>query len=159
MANQTVRQRIKTHKRFVSIIICPLTARAEITNDFTTSILHFSLFSTVLWDLANSRPVHSLMSSEHFFCLPCLLPPFSVPCKMVLPRPDERKTCSYHCSLRLFSKVRRFSCGVIACWILARTSSLTTRSLYKVRIILRWHLISPYFCGFYSSLELCCEGQ
>ena len=23
----------------------------------------------------------------------CLLPPFTVPCKMVLARPDERETC------------------------------------------------------------------
>ena len=30
-------------------------------DDFTTSVLHFSLFSTALWDLENSRPVHSLM--------------------------------------------------------------------------------------------------
>ena len=34
----------------------------------------FSLFSTALWDLANSRPVHSLMLSSHLFlCLPRLL--------------------------------------------------------------------------------------
>ena len=47
------------------------------TNDFRTSFLHFCLFSTTLWDLPNSRPVHSLMLSSHFFlCLPCLLPPF-----------------------------------------------------------------------------------
>ena len=39
---------------------------------FTTSFLHFSLFSTALLDLANSRPVHSLMLSSHLFlCLPC----------------------------------------------------------------------------------------
>ena len=63
------------------------------TDCFATSFLHFSLFSTVLWDLANSRPVHSLMLSSHLFhCLPCLLPPFTVPCKMVLARPDERET-------------------------------------------------------------------
>ena len=62
-------------------------------DDFTTSFLHFPLFSTALWDLANSRPVHSLMLSSHLFlCLPCLLPPFTVPCMMVLARPDERKT-------------------------------------------------------------------
>ena len=48
------------------------------TNDSTTSFLHSSLFPTALWDLANSRPVHSLMSSSHLFlCLPCLLPPFT----------------------------------------------------------------------------------
>ena len=55
----------------------------------------FSLFSTALWDLVNSRPVHSLMLSSHLFlCLPCLLLPFTVPCKMVLARPDERETCT-----------------------------------------------------------------
>ena len=53
------------------------------TDDFTTSFLHFPLFSTALWDLANSRPVHSLMMSSHFFCLPCLLSPFTLSCKMV----------------------------------------------------------------------------
>ena len=31
------------------------------TDDFATSLLHFSLFSTALWGLPNSRPVHSLM--------------------------------------------------------------------------------------------------
>ena len=47
------------------------------TEDFATGFLHFSLFSTALWDLAKSMPVHSLMLSSHLFlCLPCLLPPF-----------------------------------------------------------------------------------
>ena len=45
--------------------------------------------------------------------------PFTVPCKMVLARPDERKACPYHCSLRLFTMVRRPSCRPIACWTLA----------------------------------------
>ena len=35
-------------------------------DDFATSFLHFSLFSTALWDLPNSRPVHSLMLSSCF---------------------------------------------------------------------------------------------
>ena len=96
------------------------------TDDFTISFLHFSLFSTALWDLPNSRPVHSLMLPCHLFlCLLCLLPPFTVPCKMVLARPDEWKTCPFHFSLRLFMMasqllmVRRSSCGLIALWILA----------------------------------------
>ena len=43
------------------------------TDDSTISFLHFSLFSTALWDLANSRLVHSLMLSSHLFLyLPCL---------------------------------------------------------------------------------------
>ena len=108
------------------------------TDDFATSFLHFSLFSTALWDLPNSRPVHSLMLSSHLFlCLPCLLPPFTVPCKMVLARPDEQEAWPYHCSLCLFTMVRRSSCGQIACWILTQTSSLVTRSLYEMCSILR----------------------
>ena len=77
------------------------------TDDFTTSFLYCSLFSTALWDVPNSRPVHSLMLSSHLFlCLPCLLPPFTVPRKMVSARPDERETRPYHCRLRLFMIVR-----------------------------------------------------
>ena len=99
-------------------------ARWGTTDDFATSFLHFSLFSNALWDLPNSRPDHSLMlSSRLFLCLPCLLPLFAMPCKMVLARPDERETWKYHCSLLLFTIVMS-SCGPIACWILARTSSL-----------------------------------
>ena len=72
------------------------------TDDFTTNVLHFSLFSTVPWDMANSRPVHCLMLSSHLLlCLPGLLPPFTVPCKMVLVRPDKRETCPYRSILAL----------------------------------------------------------
>ena len=54
--------------------------RWSTTDDFTTSFLHFSLFSTALWDLANSKPVHFLILSSYlFFRLPCLLPPFTMP--------------------------------------------------------------------------------
>ena len=108
------------------------------TDDFATSFLHFSLFSTDLWDLTNSRPVHSLMLSSHLFlCLPCLLPPFTVSCKMAFAKPDGRGTWPYHCSLCLFTMVRRSSCVPIACWILARTSSLVTWSFYEMLSILR----------------------
>ena len=45
------------------------------TDDFATSFLHFPLFSTALWDFANSRPVHSPMSSSNLFlCLPVFFP-------------------------------------------------------------------------------------
>ena len=125
------------------------------TDNFATSFLHFPLFPTALWDLPNSRPVHPLLLFSHLFlCLPCLLPPFTVPCKMVLARPDERVTWPYHCSLRLFTMVRRSSCGPISCWILARTSSLVTWSLYEMCSALA---VAPHFHGLYSSLELCCE--
>ena len=53
--------------------------------------------------------------------------------------PDLMKweTWSCHCSLCLFTIVRRSSCGPIACWILAQTSSLVTWSLYEMCSILR----------------------
>ena len=102
-------------------------------DDFTTSFLHFSLFSTALWDLANSRPVSSLTLSSHLISyLSCFLPPFTVPCKMVLARLDERP---YHCSLHLFTMVRRSLCGRIACLILARTSSFVTFSLSLMKCV------------------------
>ena len=67
-------------------------------------------------------PGLSLMLSSHlFFCLPCLLPPFTVPHEMGLARPDERETCTYHCSWRLFTTVRRLSCSLIACWTWEQT--------------------------------------
>ena len=93
------------------------------TDGFTTSFLHFSLFSTALWHLAHSRPVHSLTLSSHlFFSLFCHLPAFTVPCEIVRARPDEWETCQYYFSLHLFMMVRRSSCDPIACWILAWTS-------------------------------------
>ena len=93
------------------------------TDDFATSFLFASLFSTAPCDLANLRPVHSLMLSSHLFLyLPCLLPPFAVPC--FLARPVKRDTCPYHFTLRLFTMVRRSSCGPFACWISAQTFSL-----------------------------------
>ena len=62
------------------------------TDNFATSFLHFSLLSTALWDLPISRLVHSPMLSSHLFLCPPCLPLFTVPCKMVLARPDERET-------------------------------------------------------------------
>ena len=120
----------------------PLTARVfgapQMTSQPVSSI--FSLFSTALWELvnsrpfstallglANSRPVYSVMLFSHLsFCPPCLRPPFTVPCKMVLARHDERETCPYHFALRLFFRWSRGLCGPIACWILVRTYSYCT---------------------------------
>ena len=60
-----------------------------------------------------------------------------------LQLPDEQETCPYCFSFQfLFTVVRRSSCGLIACWILARTSLLVTRSSYEVCSILWQHLIS-----------------
>ena len=71
----------------------PLTAAVAGAPKTTSQPVTFnSLFSIDLWDMANIRSVHSLMLPSHlFFCPPCLLPPFTVSCKMVLVRPDERE--------------------------------------------------------------------
>ena len=109
--------------------------------------------------MTNSRLSHSLMLSSHLFlCLPCHLPSFTVHCKMVLTKPDERETCPYHCSLRLFTMVRSL-CGPIACWILTRTSSLVTWSLYEMRSILLWHLISMACILLWSSAVSAHDSQ
>ena len=78
-------------------------------------------------DVVFPRLLQSALSSSPFHC--ALQHGFA--------RPDERETCPYHCSLRLFTMARRSSCGPIACWILARTSSLVTWSLYEMCSILR----------------------
>ena len=124
------------------------------SDDFTTSFLHCSMFSTVLWDLANSRLVHFLMLSfHHFLCLPCLLSPFTVPCKIVMARPDEQETWPYHCSLHLFTLVRRSSCGLIACWILAWTSSLV-HGLCMRCVVSCGNISFPWLVFFFGALLL-----
>ena len=91
------------------------------TDDSATSFLHFSLFSTAVWDLANSRLVHSLMlSSNLFLCLPCLLPRFTVPCKMVLATPDERENVIIPPQ---FASL--YDCQVFVCWTTHNTHTHT----------------------------------
>ena len=78
----------------------------------------------------------------------CCLPTSSSLCLVFLPLslclarwfwPDLMNGKHDHttCSLRLFTMVRRSSCGPVACWILTRTSSLVTWSLYERCSILR----------------------
>ena len=108
------------------------------TDCFTISFLHFSLYSTALKDLANSRPVNSLMLSSHLcFCLPCLLYFTLSLClaRCFLTKPDERETCPYHFSFRLFMMDRRSSCNPIACSVLGQTSLLVTWSLCEMHSI------------------------
>ena len=120
-----------------------LADRCGTTVDFTTSFLHSSRFSAFRSVMFHGRPVHSLMLSSHrFLCLPLRLPPWTVPCRIVLASPDDRVTCPYHFSLRLFTVVKRSSYGPMAFPILAFTSSLVMWSLYEILRSLRKHLIS-----------------
>ena len=82
-----------------------------------------------------------MLSSHRFLCLPLRLPPWTVPCRMVLASVDDRVTCPYHFSLCLFTEVRS-SYGLKAFPILAFTSSLVMWSLYEIPKSLQKHLIS-----------------
>ena len=96
----------------IIVIICSSTARVVGVPQMISQpplFLHFPLFSTALRDLANSRPVHSLVMSSHLFlCLPCLLPPFTVPCKMVLV---ESFVCKKKKNVRSPTTTRPLSAG------------------------------------------------
>ena len=126
------------------------------TDNFATSFVHFSLFSTALWDLANSRAVHSLMLSSP----PLLLSALS--------------SSPFHCALQ------GGFCQIW--WTGDMIISLQFASLYDGQDIFLWsnclldlgtdfHVgnmvfawdvqylaVAPHFHGLYSSLELCCEG-
>ena len=102
-----------------------LVDRFGTTVGFTNTFLHSSRFSPFRSMILDSRPVHSLMLSFYrFLCLPLRLPPWTVPCRIVLVSPDDRVTCPYHFSMRLFTEVRRSSYSRMAFPILAFTSSL-----------------------------------
>ena len=89
------------------------------TDDFTT---------TVLWELANSRPFHSpILFSHLFFCLPCFLP-------VSLSPTGDMSIPLQFASLCHGQEVFVWS---VAYWILAQTSSLVTWSLYESYSILR----------------------
>ena len=62
--------------------------------DVATLSLHFILFSASLTAWQNFNTVHSAMLfSQRFFCRPLLLPPCTVPCKIVLASPDDLDKC------------------------------------------------------------------
>ena len=101
-----------------------LGCRPGTTDDIAAIPFHSLLFSTALRESPNSFPVHSLMlESRLFFCLPLLLAPFTVPCRIVFDMPEDFEMWPVHLSFRFFTMVRRSSCTPVAFWILLRTSS------------------------------------
>ena len=115
---------------FISSQSFNLGGRRDTTNDVATILFHPSLSSAALRESPNPIPVHSLMLSSHlFFCLPLLLAPFTVPCRIVFAMPENLEMWPYRLSFRFFTMVRRSSCTQIAFWIQLRTSSFVTWSL------------------------------
>ena len=100
------------------------------TTDVLMIFLQPSLSSASLGVLARGSSVHSLMSScQHFFGLPRLLPPGTVPCMVVFASPVARVTCPYHLSFLVLTIERRSSCGPMAALTRFLTSSFVILSL------------------------------
>ena len=112
---------------FLLLLFLNREGRWGTTDDFATSFLHFPPFSTALWNLANSRPVHSLMLSSHLFLyLPCLLLPFTVPYKMVLARPYVSRSSGHD---SLWGKMYHWSIARLAVFSVLKTMSSVLPSL------------------------------
>ena len=115
---------------FISSQSLNLGGRQGTTDDVATIPFHHSLSSVALRESPNPIPIHSLLLSSHlFFCLPLLLAPFTVSCRIVFAMPEDLEMWPYHLSSRFFTMVRRSSCTRIAFWFLLRTSSFVTWSL------------------------------
>ena len=118
----------------IIIIIYPLTARVgapQMISQPVFSIFPCSLLPSGTWRTPGLFIPWCCLPTSSSVCL-VFFQPFTVPCKMDFARPDEQEIWPYHCSLRLFTMVRRSLCGPLACWISARTSSLVTWSLYEM---------------------------
>ena len=102
-----------------------LVDRWDAKDDLATSSLHSSRLSAFLVAAPSVMPVHSGMLSSHlFFCLSLLLPPCTVPFRIVFASPVDLVTCPYHFRFRLFTVLKRSLWGPMACRVLFRTSSL-----------------------------------
>ena len=87
-----------------------LGGRRGTTDDVATIPFHPSLSSTALRESPNPIPIHFLMLSSHlFFCLPLVLVPFTVPCRIVFAMPEDLEMWSYHLSFHFFTMVWRSS--------------------------------------------------
>ena len=103
------------------------------TDEFATILFLLELlFSAALVELAKSIPDHSLILSSHlFFCLPPLLFPFTVPCRIVFAKLEDLETWANHLCFRFLTRVRSSSYSLLAALICLRSSTLATWSLYE----------------------------
>ena len=107
--------------------------------------------SAALRESSNPIPVNSLMLSSHLFCLPLLLAPFTVPCRIVFAMQEDLEMWPYHLSFRFFFMVRRSSCTPIAFWILLQTPSFVTWFVGNVQK----SPIESHLKGLDPSLDFC----
>ena len=137
---------------FISSQSLNLDGRWGTTNDVATIPFHLSLSSAALRKSPNSIPVHSLMLSSHLFsCLPLLLVPFTVPCRIVFAKPQNLEMWLYHLSFRFFTMVKRSPC------IVDSVANLLVRHMVFAGNVQKSPTAS-YLKGLDLSLENCCQG-
>ena len=126
-------RRVSVHILFTCYILLSLLDRCVATEDDSTFLLHSSLFSAMCKQLVKAFPVHSTILSSHLFlCLPLLLDPWAVPCKIVFARQFERVTCPYHLSFLFLTIDSRLSYSSIASFILLLTSKFVIWFFYEI---------------------------
>ena len=124
----------RKHILFYSLFY-PITLedRRGTTDEFATIPFHLVLFSAALVELAKSIPVHSLILSSHlFFCLPLILFPFTVPCRIVFARPEDLETWPNHLSFRFLDQSQEFVIFSNGCLDLFANLLIDNMSLYEM---------------------------
>ena len=126
------------------------------TDDVATIPFHPSLSSAALRESPNPIPINSLILSSYlFFCLPLLLAPFTVPCRIVFAMPEHLEMWPYYLSFRFFTMVRRSSC--ISVCILDSVANLLVRHMVFLGNVQKSYIAS-HLKGLDSSLYFCCQG-
>ena len=156
---------VKTHHLISSHLISSqslnLGGRRGTTDDVAAIPFHPFLSSAVLRESPDPIPVHSLMLSSHlFFCLPLLLAPFTVPCRIVFAMPEDLEMWPYHLSFRFFflfffTTVRRSSCTPQC--TLESVANLLVRHMVFVGNVQK-SPIASHLKGLNPSLDFCCQG-
>ena len=100
---QKGRRTREVHLLFISSQSLNLGGHWGTPDDIATIPFHPSLSSAALRESPNPIPIHSLRLSPHlFFCLPLLLAPFTVPCRIVFAMPEDLEMWPYHFLLASF---------------------------------------------------------
>ena len=130
-----------------------LGGRRGTTDDVATIPFHPSLSTAALRESPNPIPVHSFMLSSHlFFCLPLLLAPFTVPCRIVFAMPEDLEKWPYYLSFRFFTMVRLHS----DC-IPDSVENILVRHMVFVGNLQK-SPIAYHLKGLDPSLDFCCQG-
>ena len=101
-----------------------LNDRWGIKDNRATTFRHSSLSSAFQRASSKPNPVHSdILYSYLFFCVPFLLPPCTVRCRIIFANPVDLVMCPYHLNLSFLTVVIISSYGPITCLIMFLTSS------------------------------------